>query len=268
MILILYSGGLDSLAMRTVARAEYLDEVKCIWYDIGQPYNHKEEQALSKYPYVEKKILPWLSQNDKLQGKEDNACGNIMIPGRNLALIVNAACQYLPDQVWLGALAGETHEAATDKNYEFLESTEELLNYVLKPYYGSRRIQLSFPLADRELSKLSSISYMLDHGVTTSEITSTSSCLSGEPGNCGECIVCVRRFCCFKQLGFSELYNRDPLESATLLAMVQEMLGDSSHYDTFRKQEILPALTHEWLLSKGFNEFQIRRFDTFLNQKS
>lgn len=239
-IVILYSGGLDSLVMKTMADKEYPDaEVHCVFYDIGQEYADKEKAALPSY--VEQRSLPWLQGTEAL-GKMESHSGNIYIPGRNLVLATVAACQLLPDQIWMGALLGETHSAATDKNFEFLARTNQTLNYVLSPFLQS--VEVRFPLAEAGFSKLTATKYALDNGIPPETLKATSSCLSGEPGNCGHCVVCLRRWGIFKQLGFSEEYNIHPLEVPENQRMIYEMLtGD--YYDHHRKAEILPALTDE-----------------------
>lgn len=241
-ILILYSGGLDSLVMARYAELNFPDaEVIKLWYDIGQPYNYKERAALPNDVIV--RDLPWLGANASLvQGKGESFSGDIYIPGRNLALAVNAACQFLPDRIWMGALQGEIHAGATDKNYTFLHHVNSTLNYVLSPF--TKSIQVEFPLADAGFGKFESVEWALNSGVPPATILASSSCLSGELGNCGHCVVCLRRWGIFKQLGLEEDYNVDPLSVRENRQIINEMLtGD--YYDGFRKREILPALTDQ-----------------------
>ena len=260
-ITILYSGGLDSRIMYHMAKVRRPnDNIRCLWFDIGQPYNKKEFNALPEF--VEKRKLEWLSRLDEsgnwvsddsvsgIKGK-GNETGQIYIPGRNAVLITLAACLTLADEVWLGALLGETHENATDKNEEFLHRIQSMLTYTLSPFRPKDNpVKIRYPLAEFGLNKLTSVKWALDHGLPISEILKTSSCLSGEPGNCGKCVVCFRRWGIFKQLGFSEQYNVDPLSVEENKAIVREMLkGDSSYYDQHRRQEILPALPQNFLES-------------------
>lgn len=256
-ILILYSGGLDSLIMKRYAEVNYpAAKVTAIWYDIGQPYARKEEAVLP--PFVIKHQLPWLESEADLHQKENTQ--NIMIPGRNLVLAVTAACRYLPNEVWLGALKGETHAEATDKNTEFKSRLSGLLSYVLQPYQGissfHRKMRVRFPLEEEGLNKLTATEWALKNGVPAERITGSSSCLSGEDGNCGQCIVCFRRWGIFKQLGLSENYNVDPLTVDSNKAMVQEMMY-GNHYDDDRKAEILPALPG-WFVSEVVSRYNKR----------
>jgi 7-cyano-7-deazaguanine synthase in queuosine biosynthesis len=237
-ILILYSGGLDSLIMKRYAKVNYPEAtVTCVWYDIGQEYARKEEAVLPEF--VIKHKLDWLNAQDKPDGKDGSLYKDIFIPGRNLVLAVNAACKYLPDEIWMGALLGETHDSATDKNYTFLEHINKTLAYVLSPFHIP---VVRFPLADASFNKLTATKWALENEVPVATIMKSSSCLSGEPGNCGKCVVCFRRFCIFKQLGLpEEQYNVHPLEHEPNKEIVREMI-QGTYYDVHRKSEILPAL--------------------------
>lgn len=241
-ITILYSGGLDSLIMKRYAELMYPQaEVNCVWFALGQEYEDKERRALPAF--VEQSTLDLVRHT--VMAKEGSESGQIYIPGRNLVLAVTAACKYLPDQIWLGALQGEVHDGATDKNWEFAERTNKLLEYVLAPFSVAPKVV--FPLAEAGLSKLTAVEWALHSGISKEQILSTSSCLSGEDGNCGKCVVCFRRYCIFKQLGLEgEKYNVDPLTVSANKRIVKEMMF-GKYYDDYRKEEILPALDQDWI---------------------
>jgi 7-cyano-7-deazaguanine synthase in queuosine biosynthesis len=247
-ILILYSGGLDSLIMKRYAEVNYPDAtVTCVFYNIGQEYAAKEIAALPDY--VIQRDLPWLNVDidGQLKSKEGSASGNIYIPGRNMLLATAAACMYLPDQIWMGALQGETHDSATDKNWAFVELMNETLGYVLAPFKSN--VQVRFPLAEAKMNKLRAVEWALKNGITEQQIKHSSSCLSGEAGNCGRCVVCLRRWGIFRQLGIAqEQYNVDPLQTRELRELVNAMKS-GDHYDEDRKSEILPALPPDYITS-------------------
>ena len=250
-ILILYSGGLDSLIMARFAEVRYPNaKVTKVFYDIGQPYAAKEIAALPA-DVIQRK-LPWLSPEFTPVGKEGSASGDIIIPGRNMLLATAAACMYLPDEIWMGALQGETHEGSTDKNYPFLNRLNETLAYVLRPFYegppwrSKAPAVARFPLADAGFNKLRAVRWALQNGITEAQIKASSSCLSGEPGNCGRCVVCLRRWGIFRQLGIpQEQYNVDPLTTPELSALAHAMVT-GNHYDEDRTSEILPALPEDY----------------------
>jgi 7-cyano-7-deazaguanine synthase in queuosine biosynthesis len=238
-IVILYSGGLDSLIMKRYAEVKHPDaEVLCVFYDIGQEYLEKEKAALPDF--VIQRKLDWLGAGVSAQSKDGSTSGGIYIPGRNLVLATLVACADLPDQIWMGALLGETVPHGTDKNWEFIERTNETLAYVLSPFHPTGP-KIHFPLAEAGFNKLTATAWALTNGVSEQEVLDSSSCLSGESGKCGHCVVCFRRWGIFTQLGLHEDYNVDPLSVPENQKIIYEMLyGD--YYDENRKVEILPAL--------------------------
>lgn len=242
----MYSGGLDSLIMRKLAQLEYPDyEVIYVYYDIGHDYSWKEKAVLPSDVIVHD--MSWF--NAKGVGKEGNNTGNCFIPGRNMVFATLAASQYLPTEIWLGALQGEIHLRATDKNYEFAWQASLTLSYVLSPFI--KKVSIIYPLAERGWGKLQATEWALEHGMRD-EVLRSSSCMEGESGNCGRCATCARRWGIFTQLeakyNIREEYNVHPVESGVhnkmFVEMIDEYLNPSKtpHYDSFRVGEIVPAL--------------------------
>jgi 7-cyano-7-deazaguanine synthase in queuosine biosynthesis len=237
-----YSGGLDSFILYRYATIHYPDaEVICKYFDIGQDYAAKEIATLPEW--VEVRKIEWLRHGEELAGKEGSKSGNIIIPGRNMVLATMMASLTLADEIWMGALLGETHAGSTDKNYDFINYMNTTLSYVYSPFKEGG-IEIKFPLADAGMGKFESVEWALNNGLTPDQLMATSSCLNGENGNCGRCVVCCRRWGIFGQLGFEEKYNVHPMEVPQNLDMVLEMIkgerGDECHYDEFRRREIMP----------------------------
>ena len=228
--------------MRKYAEINFPEsEVICVYYDIGHPYAWKEKAVLPKDVLIHD--MKWF--NAVGVGKEGNNTGNCFIPGRNLVFATLAASQYLPDEIWLGALQGEIHAKATDKNYVFAYSASKTLSYTLSPFKES--VSIVFPLADAEFGKLDATRWALQYGMKEA-ILNSSSCMEGEVGNCGRCATCLRRWGIFKQLGLDETYNVHPIESKVHSKMIIEMIDEiltpsfNPHYDLHRITEIVPAL--------------------------
>jgi len=257
-VVILYSGGLDSFVMWKIAEKEGYD-YKLVHFDIGQPYAKKELEAIKKLgEKVEIRKVDWINSEEQIKGKKDNF--SIFIPGRNLTLASLAASIYLPDEVWLGALMGEIHKDATDKNLTFLNETNKLFKYVFSPF--ERQPQVKFPLVDRKMGKFEEVKWLIDNGIPKEEILETSSCLSGEEGKCGTCMVCCRRHYIFKELGFSEKLNKHPLENPNNVKMILKMIDNeltnsNDHYDEYRRKEILPGLCKEYNLEYNKENLKI-----------
>ena len=261
-ITILYSGGLDSFIMKKLAESKGYD-VKLMHFDIGQGYSKKEMDAIKNSGYdVEIRKVDWLRPHQELSGKQENNSGNIFIPGRNMILASLAASINLTDEIHMGGLKGEDHAKATDKNKTFIDKTNDLWSYVYSPFDTVPK--LVFPLVDNMWGKRDAVFWLYNGGYATKEeILSTSSCLSeSESKNCGHCVVCCRRKYIFKQLGFEEKYEQDPLSGESNLKMIIEMLktpdnalDENVHYDHWRREEIIPGL---------YIEFETENHDTLI----
>ena len=192
-IVILYSGGLDSKVLYEYAKINNPnDTIKLIYYDYGSPICESEKIYLPEN--VKVRELEWFGHSfDNLKSKSEEVYkGNIYIPGRNLVFTILAACQELPDEIWMGTLVNETHDDATDKNYTFIEKTEQVLNYVLSPF--NKNIKIRFPFAENGFKKQDIIQYAINNNLT--EILKHSfSCFTSTDGiACGICHSCIRTF--------------------------------------------------------------------------
>lgn len=242
-ITILFSGGLDSAIMKRYAELKYPEAtIDLLYVDLGHDYAYKELATLPESTPIIKFDLP-SAKNP--QGKEGSNSGNIIIPGRNLLLAIIAACTNMPDEIWMGALMGEIHDGSTDKNIPFRNKLNDVLTYVFSPF--EKQPKLVFPFVDDNMGKLEITIWALQNGFSPTQLMETSSCLSGESGRCGTCVVCARRWGIFKQLGFEEKYNSHPVFSKDApvdmyIEMMNGELGKICHYDKFRRDEIVPAV--------------------------
>jgi 7-cyano-7-deazaguanine synthase in queuosine biosynthesis len=256
-VVILYSGGLDSFIMKKLAEAKYPDlELILAHFNIGQAYSEKEDNAIRNSGFdVDYRKVEWLAKGEQLVAKSESNSGNIIIPGRNMILSSLAASIYSPDEVWMGGLKGEDHAGSTDKNQEFIDRSNNLWSYVYSPF--EKTPQLVFPFIKENWGKFEAVEWVYKNGhATKEELLSTSSCLSDSEGkNCGHCVVCCRRKYIFKQLGFEEEYEQDPLTGEDNLKMIIRMLEvpldapddhEKYHYDSWRRREIIPGLYIEF----------------------
>lgn len=213
LIVLLYSGGLDSRIMAHYAKVKYPKaEVKCLYYAHGAP---AEQNEISTLPdFVEVRRLDWLTpEKGPVAKATDPAAGAIYIPGRNMVFATLAACQELPDQIWLGALKDEQHEQATDKNQTFADLAGETLEYVLSPFLkGSLFIRA--PLAEMKWTKLSSLEWALTNGLSAEEVLKTVSCYGPHGKPCGNCRACIKRAVNFGAAGlYEEHVDEGPLHN-------------------------------------------------------
>lgn len=228
-IVILYSGGLDSFIMMKYAEINYPNaETICVYYKHGAPSEDSEIAALP--PNVVVKTVDWL--DEYIQPIEKPSCpahGPIYIPGRNLVFATLAACQYLPDEVWLGSLAGELNVRGTDKNETFAALASGTLSYTLSPFIPNVKVRM--PLADEGWNKVDTVRWALDNGISEDEIIGTSSCLNVMQGNkpCGVCIECLKRFLVFSHHGFGEDYEvKEPAKDPRFLGRIEKIVSKFS----------------------------------------
>lgn len=242
-VVVLHSGGLDSTLMYELAKSDPDNEVIPVYFDIGHEYAYKEKQCLPKDTIIHD--MTWFQAEGV--SKEGNSMSSIFIPGRNMMFITLAACKYIPDEIWLGALMGEIHESATDKNLEFLRKQNDVLGYTLSPF---GKVKVRFPFIEKRWGKLELTRWGVDQGFS-SMIEKSSSCMSGEKGSCGRCGVCIRRAGIFPQLGLEETFNTDVWEAPENRKYIADILkaainNDPTHYDSYRTSEIIPTLQEKY----------------------
>ncbi len=267
-IVILYSGGMDSLVMaRFAAFKEPEAEVVKLYIDLGHAYAFKERACLPADTEI--RSLDWM-QDRRPVGKamSGSASGDIIIPGRNMVLAAIAASIHLPDEVWMGALCGEDHAGSTDKNAKFRKLMSKSLGYVLSPW-RPKGVTIRFPFIEQRWGKLDMTRWAIgEGGIPKEAIRASSSCLSGTAKPCGRCVVCWRRWGIFTHLDIPvDDFEIHPFRAAGFWAMVAEMLhGD--HYDRYRCDEVLWALdrlTDQELLDKGCLEHDVRALREYCN---
>lgn len=245
-IVVLYSGGLDSYVMYNMAKKENPDsEIVAIYWDHGMPVAKME---ISKLPsFVKVKNVDWIEPNNgpRVQpGRESN--GAVMIPGRNLVFCTLIACQELPDEIWLGTLAGETHSKATDKNETFVKLFQDAVNYAIGPFMNGRKVSVKLPLVEHGLNKVELVKWALGNGMSKDELINTHSCYSDTVERCGNCVPCAKRWAAFGMNGFSEQYNVPLLEQPFIINFLYENLraycGLTTEFSRESTEEVVPYM--------------------------
>ena len=242
-VVILYSGGLDSFLMYRASLANG-DDVTCVYYNHGQPVAFEEIRLLPDF--VEVLNVDWLDEQTQPVEQPNRREGAIMIPGRNLVMAVLAACKYLPDEIWLGALASECHDKGTDKNRKFLDTVNDTLNYVIGPFLENK-IVVRFPLADMGLNKKTLIDTALkENWATRIELIETRSCHNPNYHACGNCVQCVKRWAVFGIHGFQDYFAEWPPRSEFgepfIYDILRAALGEDTYHDAEGVSEIMPQI--------------------------
>lgn len=230
-IVIAYSSGLDSRILLHYAKEKYPEaEVKCIYYAHGA---ESEAHEISLLPaFVEVRKLDWLSDKIKPVAKKDDPFADaIYIPGRNLVIATLAACQELPNEVWMGTLYDEVNHKGTDKNDVFRYTASGAISYALSPFLDS--VSIKFPFAEEKWTKVDTVAWALKNNLSKEEILSTTSCWHRTKGDkpCGKCKQCFKRQLVFRLNGLIEECKEDPLDSVYGHDLVMAYLNSSKNVD-------------------------------------
>jgi len=237
-VVVLFSGGLDSLSALIFAREIYGPEnVLALYCDVGQRYANKEISAVED-------ICKMLKQNYVIERRlflgdlELPPEQNAIIPYRNSVFILLAAIHTPPEGgtvIIENIVVGET--STWDRRLEFNIKMQELLK-VADP----RRIELKIPHANKTKSEV--VTYLKHH---TSEkiILRTIGCYSEGDKNCGECNSCFRAFIAMVNADIpnpERRFSKNPVEwTEGIQRYVTRML--SGKYEQVRVDETFRALS-------------------------
>lgn len=232
-VVILYSGGLDSLVMKAMA-----PDATLLWVDLGQPYADREWAAVRKTaPHARRldcrvmNVPGYVGQNEQI------------VPGRNLLLVTLAAS--FGSRVWLGALHGETHPYSNrDKSHEFRHTMSGVLTYNFLPVRSETIVQ--YPLGS--MTKREVVALGLELGLTVRDFAKTTSCYEQTSDlPCGACAACFHRWIGMTLNDVTEFYAEPPWQSARAHRESTAMLDalarqDFSYYAPERIADTMEAL--------------------------
>lgn len=224
-VVILYSGGLDSRIMYRMAEQQNYD-ITLLYYDYGNPDCLAELETLPESVTVRK--VQWFDNStDRLLEKStEKNKGAMYIPGRNLVFIILAACQELPDEIWLGSTYNEVNDLATDKNLTFKDKTEELINYTLKPFKNN--IKVRYPIYEAKMDKEEIIDWMFKNNFGD-DVRNSISCY--HPINnkeCGICHQCMKKRISAEKNGYKlEFVNDFMLERNWIESYLKDFIKNN-----------------------------------------
>jgi 7-cyano-7-deazaguanine synthase in queuosine biosynthesis len=239
-LIVLTSGGLDSMIAHYYAVKQGFEDIEALWVDLGHPYAAKERVAIGELPY-EVRILECKTLQDGLGNMP--TLQDQIIHGRNL-LLVTIAASVGADRVWLSALDGEMHAFMPDKTHEFFYLASGLLSFVFKT--RTQRILVETPF--ESMSKTEIVRWALENGVSKEALLKTSSCYHPDFFSCGACGTCFKRWVAFQNNGIEDdSYFVNPWSSDYAEEQIGTLLdalsrGDFSHYNLKRIEETFDAL--------------------------
>jgi len=202
-LVILYSGGFDSLAMLRVAKGKQEEhgtwsEIVCLTVGMEHGYAAAESAAIRRqHAAGEFKGVRHVNLGlplHVLHGKElpQGGQGSQIIPMRNLMLA--SVASMLGGEIWLGALKGEQLGKERDKSEEFRRRLNHVLGYTGEGI--GHKAELMFPFQNYTKTMLMErVVTRLGCGALADMLERTSSCyLPDEEGMaCGTCLACVKR---------------------------------------------------------------------------
>ena len=200
---VLLSGGMDSavcLAWTIKHFGKYDNVVDTVCFDYGQRHaaqeldSAKRIAATARVPLtiydIRDGVGDWCPGGSSLVGSEGSLLGgDVVVEGRNRALIVSAALLHdpkLPDAVVFGACADD-QEVFEDCRPEFFRSVEEEL-----------RIPIHTPLIDKTKRDVVELAASIG---ATNLIAMSWSCYAGGEVPCGDCGACMARARAFAGAG-------------------------------------------------------------------
>jgi len=213
-IVILFSGGIDSHCLYELAKRDKdVKNIKLLYYNYGSPVCKTEMQRIKNNLGDDKNLvirnIDWFdnSYDGLMSNKTETTKGKIFIPGRNLVFAVLGACQYLPDEIWLGATYYENIPCGTDKNLTFVNYATNTLNYVLEPFL-EKPLTIRFPLYEKKWDKTEIVNYMCGLGLDEIVVKSISCNKPLENGKeCGQCYQCLKKFLSIYGSKYQDLVN-------------------------------------------------------------
>ncbi len=217
---LLYSGGLDSYALRYLWKPDV-----SLYVNLGTAYSEVELAKLDHRTTVfDFKALQMLEHPDKI------------IPMRNLFLVAIAA--QFGQQIALAATAGDR---VLDKSYRFASQASGILTLLMNDYWSNRPGAYEVVLPVKSLTKRHLIARFIEMGGDPFELAERSfSCYAPtqEKRACGQCKPCFRKWVAFKLNGFDIEPNAQAYIEAEILPQIL-----AGHYGRADEEaEILEAI--------------------------
>jgi 7-cyano-7-deazaguanine synthase in queuosine biosynthesis len=219
------SGGLDSTAAYYFAQRKFAtpaDAIRCVFFDLGQPYADKERRALqgTGIPF-EEVSLPLVT----FQGSRPTPEAQI-IPARNL--VIASWLGAVAHTAWVVGTANDMAGHTPDKCPAFYQTASRAITQAT-----GRFVTVATPFASWSKQKI--IQWAIREGLDV-EIGNTVSCYHPTLWRCGACKVCVERYLSFWLAGHEtgRQYDEFPPASAACRALRERYRAALAEYDFSR----------------------------------
>jgi 7-cyano-7-deazaguanine synthase len=223
-VIVLFSGGLDSLACYYWAKERYKD-IMGLYVNLDTSYTIAEIVKAKKMCFdlnLDFKVVDM-----KFMGIFSDKVGHV--PLRNIFLLEIAALY--GNTILFGMLHGELSE---DKGFPFLRRMQRLFDSQTKEnlYHAKSKIELLAPFGNK--TKTQVVKYLLDQKVTPFQLSETIGCLKGTV--CGECPPCFNRWVAFEN---NKLYDIDDYFSHPVFWGIEEFKRSRSTNKNMFKKSLL-----------------------------
>lgn len=189
-VVVLMSGGIDSLACYHYAQENYWDkEIIPLYVDANTKFSRIEIMAGMVLTNKQLKVLPmqWLGQFEDKVGH---------LPFRNLFLLEAGAL--FGDIVLFGMLHGELSE---DKGFPFIKRMNKLFATQTKKnlYHDDHTKKIIAPFG--KSTKTEVVRWLRSRGIPRARLGMTVGCMNGT--SCGQCPPCFNRWVAFANNGIA-----------------------------------------------------------------
>jgi len=218
---LLYSGGMDSVAARVLWKPDVL-----LYVNTGNEYGWAERRKLPPECELAECKVPCAKEY-----------GEGIVPARNLVLV--AVASQWGRRVGLAATAGDR---VKDKDETFAERAGGVLSHIWDDYWNAERpYTVAVELPVKHLTKRQLLAECAAHGVDLDKMARESlSCYTPKKagGECGHCKACFRKWVAFRLHGVKLPYDAEPYIRTMILPMIR--LGKYGRGE--EEQDILEAL--------------------------
>ncbi len=202
---VLNSGGMDSYLTWWLYEHKYGERVNNVFVDIGHAYAAKERTALAAINAMQPNFHYVVAKGPPIGGLETPSG---IIPNRNAELILAASAEGY-SKIMMGVLHGEIN---SDKSPEFMSAMQTVLDISWRAQYWNataRVHRIWSPI--REYTKTELVAHYRQAGGRLEPLLATVSCYSLNPGHCGRCPSCFKRWVALTNNYIAQAWGTHPV---------------------------------------------------------
>lgn len=210
--ILLYSGGMDSYIV-----AHMFPDADLLYIDSGSRSSWKEKAMLMHAPR-QVEVVPGVIDLSRFE-RED-----AIVPARNLFLVTIAS--FYGTEILLASTKGDQ---STDKDQGFANHMTEALNHIYNCSHFEGMPKISVEVPTKQYTKLDLLEWYINAGYNTDRLLADSvSCYSPQPGHCGRCKACIRKWTALEAAGVPwSGFLKDPADY-DWISIIEKIAGSSN----------------------------------------